>query len=125
MSGRCRHEIVSRAAQAAFAPGVEQTNDSNCRNPLVDAKICVTCGAWLSIGPANDEPSEVQVEIRAAEIAAGSIRAVHSSDEHGCSFCGWVAHELDESLSDRAGLGMQAGYLARCIATHPEQANDE
>lgn len=30
---------------------------------------CLDCGAWLSLGPANDEPAEVQVEIRAADRA--------------------------------------------------------
>jgi hypothetical protein len=30
--------------------------------------ICIDCGHWLGIGPANDTP-EVLVEVRAAELA--------------------------------------------------------
>lgn len=32
--------------------------------------ICSMCGVWLSLGPSNDTPDAVKIEIRAAEIAA-------------------------------------------------------
>ncbi len=51
---------------------------------------CLDCDEWLPMGQANDSPPEVQIEIRAAEIAAG----------WSCN-----AEEYDGD----------AGYLARCI----------
>lgn len=32
---------------------------------------CIDCGAWLSLGPSNDEPEAVRIEIRLAELFAG------------------------------------------------------
>ena len=37
---------------------------------VADAMICAKCGAWLSLGPSNDEPEAVRIEMRAAEMLA-------------------------------------------------------
>ncbi len=116
---RCRHAVVARAAQVEFAPGVQQTNGSNCRNPLVDAKRCLDCGAWLPLGEANDADPNVAIEIRAAEIAAdwGRVPPRCNDDvlENDCAVCGWYEHL--EAI-DQATPEWHAGYLAREIATN-------
>jgi hypothetical protein len=47
--------------------------------------------AWLSLGPSNDSPEAVRIEIRAAEIAAtlADSRVPHLSR---CQEHGWEAH---------------------------------
>lgn len=80
---------------------------------------CIDCGAWLSIGPSNDKPAEVQIEIRAAEIAA------HVSDDgaplvrrfDGAEHAGWIEHAFDSQKTPEQP-GEWAGYLARCIVEH-------
>lgn len=92
--------------------------------------VCDDCGAWLSLGPANDKG--VEHEIRAAEIAQGlALRFPSTRIEHPamnlaaryaaqCGYddkqpafawsCGWTGLEN----------AYEAGYLARCITQHPE-----
>jgi hypothetical protein len=80
---------------------------------------CIDCGCYLSLGPANDDGTAI--EIRAAEIAAGLI-------EGGCEMsmletCGFN----DESPKLRGGgvvlldtFGQRAGSLAHAIVSHEE-----
>lgn len=72
MSARCRHENADHLMPGDH--GQFEDDDLLCRarvcGVLVEQFRCLDCGAWLSLGPANDEPAEVQVEIRAAELAA-------------------------------------------------------
>jgi hypothetical protein len=80
---------------------------------------CVDCGEMLSLGPAND--AGCAVEIRAAEIAADGERGHCSDDtmEWDCERCGW----LDWGVNNvPAGNRWHAGYLARVIAEHGDQA---
>lgn len=91
-------------------------------NVWMTCDVCGRCGAWLSLGPANDT-LRVVVEIRAAEIAA-------DDDEMGRMMTGPIDHEvLGYILACQAERGFAfdkscrngsqlAGYLARCIATH-------
>ena len=88
---------------------------------------CLTCNEWLPLGPANDEPVEVQIEMRAAEIAhpecePGEYRNIE-----------WAAYELCEEYSDADDRGQiksfdfmdrwyQSGYLARIIHDHAGNA---
>jgi hypothetical protein len=84
------------------------------------ALVCQHCGEWLSLGPSNDSPPEVQVEIRAAEIAAtypGARSGVFSWEER----TGWVNHAWSQDPASDSEL---AGYLARTIATHPDADTD-
>lgn len=74
---KCRHEFVWRMRQVEIL-GVET---------IVDVKGCCDCGAWLSLGPANDESEAVRVEIRAA-----GMLACHAVDD-GCR-CGDVERRL-------------------------------
>jgi hypothetical protein len=101
-----------------------------------DAEVCNFCRAWLPLGPSNDEPAEVQTEIRAAEIAANAARGVglgghrpeHCTGEHcwhfyeeyeddagPCCYCdhpGPILPGIDNEC--------HAGYLARCIVEHDQ-----
>jgi hypothetical protein len=79
----------------------------------VVATRCLDCGAWLSLGPANDAGEAVQLEIRAAEIAAG---AETTSRE----WAGLFAFHAGYIPSDVS----HAGYLARCITTHSDPSEE-
>ena len=79
-------------------------------------KTCATCGAWLPLGPSNDDDERVKVEMRAARIGSeppwGVVPDV-TCDE----IDGWRSFD---HLSCDPNPGHYAGYLARCIATHTE-----
>lgn len=85
---------------------------------------CLDCGAWLSLGESNDADPAVQVEMRAAEIAA-------DIEQHGGCLMGPLeqAGFLDRPLPLRGGgtidltntEGARAGWLAESIATHDTQ----
>ena len=95
--------------------------DCDEHSDTIDARKCAHCGHWLSLGPANITP-EVDVEIRAAEIAAEVDEMTEwwlwvgknsTLDEN----CGWRVGDNGMLVATR---GYLAGYLARCIATHEE-----
>ena len=92
---------------------------------LVDARICITCGTWLSLGPSNDSPEAVQVEIEAARIA----RDPQTAPEHGrtgpdgCAACGWAVARFDGDTPPIANAA--AGWLAWQIANHDTHADAE
>ncbi len=104
---KCKHysavEVTRRGNRSAFVAA-----------DLIHHKQCLDCGAWLSLGPANDEPPEVQIEIRAAEIAA-SDRPIGECD--WLEWAGWVTERTEDSLTTWRGL---AGYLARAIVHHDD-----
>jgi hypothetical protein len=87
---------------------------------------CATCGKRLALGPSNDEPAEVQVEIRAAELAAipddWRIGAMNLDEFHGYRHF-TVTGAGDCPCSTNPGLlarNWQSGYLARAIAMHTD-----
>lgn len=118
---RCRHENADH-----LMPGDRFSMDDwgPCHVDIARCEQfrCVDCGAWLSLGPSNDEPESVRVEIRAAEIAAAACEPI---DEWICQeltaterlgWCGWI---------DEASLGIlaeHAGYLACQIWQHDKEA---
>lgn len=91
--------------------------------------ICIDCGEWLSLGPSNDEPIEVAIELRAAEIAAsgyqlhgGKLRSMHWYEG-----CGWnaadpdpdcIGHDACDRGEPEDGPMHLAGFLARVIVRH-------
>lgn len=84
-----------------------------------DARICDRCGEWLPLGPSNDDDEAVLVEMRAAEIAAFC-----------CIRDAWLACKVSDCERDGFDLdgndepscpAEESGYLARCIASHPEE----
>lgn len=74
-----------------------------------DALFCLACGVRLDMGPSNDEPAEVQVEMRAAEIAAVRLLSRDEAD-------GWKSYPDGAVVSTGSGWGV--GWLARELATH-------
>jgi hypothetical protein len=95
---------------------------------IEDRIVCQDCGAWLSLGESNDAPDEVQVEMRAAEIAAGLA-------DGGCEVSSLEAHGFNDTVPTLRGgypvlintSQQQAGHLAACIADHDritEHGND-
>lgn len=100
----------------------ENARDLRCVSVDVPylCRRCVTCGYYLSLGPANDTP-EVLVEIRAAEIAADlADNKCHATFLERCGF-----NETNPPLRGGGTValdttGTRAGYLARCIATHKD-----
>ena len=81
---------------------------------MATSRFCVDCGALLSMGPSNDEPAEVQVEILAAECA-------FSTTTPGDEEEGWQAHRLGRHLERGEIVPYLAGWLAREIATHDDR----
>lgn len=124
---RCKHEnvFVRRGVVVALAKGVERTDGYPDRKVMVDARVCIggvdgkPCGAWLSLGPSNDKPAEVQQEIRAAEIAGGA-RPIGCDDldadsPNRCEECGMVDYNCRAETSGTHENS--AGWLAQHILT--------
>jgi hypothetical protein len=85
-----------------------------------DLRVCADCGSWLSLGPSNDTPPEVQQEIRAADIAA-TLRDTNVPRFTECEAHGWEAHANDIAACPilcEPPEDFHAAYLARCIVTH-------
>lgn len=78
-------------------------------------RICLDCGATLSLGPATSSPAS-DVELRAAEIVADGI-SPHHSDTGACERCGWAYEHAGESCGGGvvSSPEFQAGWLARYI----------
>lgn len=83
---------------------------------------CLDCGQWQGMGPSNDADERVAVEIRAAEIAASEQlpKCGDQPFEQKCERCGWE----DWGGHVECAPSWHAGYLARCIATHEEAADE-
>lgn len=88
-------------------------------------EYCGRCGFWMSLGNSDEHASEqVEIEIRAAELAARRGFGSFSNCGAGCERCGFIVHKHgvakppDVHCDDRQ---FHAGYLARAIATHEEQ----
>lgn len=107
---------------------IQRNEPCAVRGPAVFVKSlrCLDCGAWLSLGPANDSgehAAQVAAEVRAAELAArwrdptdGDARFVFG-DLDDEEIRGWSIAETNmQDHTDR----WHAGYLARAIATHEE-----
>lgn len=77
-------------------------------------KTCHRCRAWLSLGPSNDKPPEVKIEIRAAEIYVGapSFLGVYISR---AEVYGWFAGMEERDLQPDEAV---SGWLAAVIWQH-------
>lgn len=70
---KCKHETAlvwtrNREEQTWTTVGTMSGGDRDRR--YFDRVTCVSCGAWLSLGTANDDDERVRVELRAAAIIA-------------------------------------------------------
>jgi hypothetical protein len=84
-----------------------------------EKRQCDGCGEWLSLGPSNDAPVEVQCEIRAAELALDERMDVDGFEEIDEEL-GRISHEYDDGLGWMTWCEW-AGWLARQIATHDDE----
>ena len=85
------------------------------RGEVAFARHCMDCKERLSLGPSNDEPAEVKVEIRAAEIATP---LVFLHEQKRTFRIGWFSHGLDEDLPmGSTTINHLAGWLAREMHT--------
>lgn len=93
-------------------------------------RLICDCGAWLSLGPAQDggpHAAQVAVEVRTAELeqwwhdadpaeAFDFVRRL--SDDEARGWC------IGETNMQNHTDAWHAGYLARYIATHPDGGNE-
>lgn len=107
----CRHPNV---AHGIWANGTWDEWIGGANSIASERERCLDCGAWLPLGPSNDEPAEVRVEMRAAELAARPISEASIRDRQG-----WLVfvHNTQPGADDYS----PAGYLAAAIATHDEE----
>jgi len=109
---RCRHENADHLMPGEwYWPIDEDRCEAEARIVHIEQLRCLDCGAWLALGPSNDAPPEVAVEIRAAELAAPYLEsgARPGADRFDCC----PTNKSDE-LCDLC----QAHVLAHAIATH-------
>lgn len=123
---RCKHEnadhlirgdLYNDAAEACFGPF-----EAKC-----EQLRCLDCGEWLSIDPANDAAPEVQIEIRAALLAADDTSVAEFLDHEWLGWnqdepyiCAGLLVDIWAELTDPKLGRWHAGWLAREIATHTE-----
>lgn len=87
----------------------------------VEQLRCLDCGAFLSLGPSNDDG--VEHEICAAEIAALGQLAFKSLEHPGGEWFGWSQHVAAADYDEYATTVRpheETGYLAREIVMHGE-----
>lgn len=92
-------------------------------DPTAIRKVCVRCDETIPIGPSNDSPVSVMIEIEAAEIAAPHSRLMNAFSDQAF---GWSAYEDGDYIPASAGMRWLAGWLAHAIVKHDaEQARYE
>lgn len=119
---RCKHENAVPHVWNARKDRWEEA--AWCPRRHADCLACLDCGAWLSLGAANDDSEAVRIEARAAEIVPRrdllsfdqtlAIREAHGwwdcgSGDYGPPDYSGAVHP-EKALAD-----WLAGYLARCI----------
>lgn len=139
---KCRHDLVLVSEWDALTLGWRHvatlTLDIASSKTRVmpsgwDRMVCIACGAWLSLGLANDEPDAVKVEMRAAELArltqaffkreSNNILRVTTglmADIDGAELAGMIIWNCDSAKQPDQD-GELAGYLAACTTSHKEE----
>jgi hypothetical protein len=82
---------------------------------VVGQSKCARCGETMPLGPSNDAPDEVQVEMRAAELAAAwePENGVHGLTT-GCEHTGWDGWPYRQPRC----TDEHTGFLAAQIQNH-------
>jgi hypothetical protein len=102
---RCRHETVT----ITWHPETGKELSRRCSTHF-------GCGAQLSVGESNDEPSAVQEEIEAADLAVS-----HTSELRGGNADGFSSYLVDRDPPLLVGISWRAGWLAHQILAHHEE----
>lgn len=126
--GRCRHENADHLMPGERFNLVDDSVSRPLRYTECEQFRCLDCGAWLSLGEANDADPRVAVEIEAARIAAAF------EADGGCELSSLERHGFaDEALHLRGGclidltatMPARWGQLARVIVDHGATHGDE
>jgi hypothetical protein len=84
---------------------------------------CLSCDAWLPLGPSDETEPRVALEIRATLLAERMSGVRNGTVLTRLEYCGWmneetfVAHGEVRPL-DTNSVEWLAGHLARCIVEH-------
>lgn len=117
---RCKHADVRCLylhGPAEISRGLWSGCECDIHRANADALVCRTCGAWLPLGPSNDDPIEVSTEIRAAmHLAEANHQLGWSSTWEEA--LGVAAFDMDNDppSGDLAWL-WHAGWLTRAAWT--------
>lgn len=123
---RCEHDLtLLRFRDGSERHGLGLTVElTELNKPDFLSARCENCDFQLSLGPSNDEPAEVQVEMRAAEIervSAEEIGAPPVGFTANEDF-GWDMHMAPAEYTHSVHFAKRAaGYLARELATHDDR----
>lgn len=116
MSARCKH-------QQSELVDINGTHWPVWNIPALPFhRECSACGVWMSIGPSNDMPPQVKIEIRAAELAFASTRQRWAPAYLGgaapLEYEGWMS--VFTWPASNADPKFLAGYLGRLIKLSDE-----
>jgi hypothetical protein len=122
---KCRHKSTRHRywRDGAWCGVVYGVNAAEWISTNDGSVVCQDCGAWLSLGPANDDSDAVRIEIRAAELAARRGFGSFSNCGAGCERCGFVSFDRGTDgtpICKRSQF--DTGFLARAILDHRETA---
>lgn len=97
---------------------VDETNTWRVGGPTSTYARCANCHEYESLGPSNDAPIEVAVEIRAAELA--DLAGSHSTTTEAY---GWLGYQRDTDPIYFGGVTdhWQSGWLGRAIHDHDQE----
>lgn len=121
---KCRHrQTLSFVYRVAGGDVMSWFSCASFEKP--DATICQNpkCGAWLSLGPSNDAPAEVQQEIRAVQLATTAPCEPGIGPDIKWAPTEWLGWRLHEDCNDDPevaprSIGEERGWLAREICLH-------
>lgn len=118
--GKCKHENADHLKAGEWFTMRTEHGDQPMHVVDCEQLRCLDCGAWLSLGQANDD-ERVAVEIRAALLAidVGAEETIWTSEEIGGGFVA-AAWEPGARFNDdlRGDPQCEAGYLAWLIQEH-------
>lgn len=122
---RCKHENADHLMPGDVLTPMNYAPIEEGVPVLVEQFRCLDCGAWLPLGPSNDEPEQVKIEMRAAEIAAvlrysnkRLITLTSFAERRGLWLHAQAQRNKFWGLADGLTKYDHAGYLARVISTH-------
>ncbi len=103
---KCKHENADHLMPGdLFDPWLDGLSSVRAQ---CEQLRCIDCGAWLSLGPANDDDERVRIEISAARLISGWACGDDTDDtfddplceeafEHWCGFArGWMSEACEQ-----------------------------